>query len=308
MMCRFVLLLVCGLSLYVLEGCKSSGRIARLDREHIAPDLPEHIDNPREGLSYMINHYWDHVSLSDTTLLSNASMLEAVLVDYLGLLVSADSPGSIRLRILYPLETVPITYVPQLLDIYRKYLYDPAAPLESEEVFKIVLEWAEDSPKVPEGYQVASHEILKLLHLNEIGAQATEFVYTSPEGGKRRLSRVLEPYTLLFFGTYGCDVCAGVYDYLTRHPVLHQLAEGKKIRLLYIYVQDDPHRSLVPLSPELGWVETGRDTDGQITGKPLYDIKSSPTLYLLDRHKVVLLKNASPSQLIRHLEQILKLQ
>lgn len=303
-MYHLLLLFVCGLGLSILGGCKPSGRAVLAEQGHNSSIPPVHIDNPREGLSYMINHYWDDVNLTDTTLLSNAPMLEGVVADYLGLLVSADAPESFRLRILYPLETVPIAYVPKVLDIYRQYLYDPGAPLESEEVFKIVLAWAEASPKVPEGYQVASREILRLLRLNEVGSEATEIVYTSPEGGKRRLSRVLEPYTLLFFGTYGCEVCATTYDYLTKHPVVRQLAEKKKLRLLYIYVQDDPERPLEALSPELGWVETGRDTDGQITGVPLYDIKSSPTLYLLDKQKTVLLKNASLPQLITHLEQV----
>lgn len=302
--CYTLLLLICGLGLSILGSCKPSGRAVHLEQGHSTPTPPIHIDNPREGLSYMINHYWDGINLSDTTFLGNASMLEGVVADYLGLLVSADAPESLRLRILYPLETVPIEYVPKVLNIYRQYLYDPGAPLEDEEVFKIVLAWAETSPKVPEGYQVTSREILRLLRLNEIGSQATEIVYTSPEGSKRRLSRILEPYTLLFFGTYGCEVCAAAYDYLTGHPVVRQLADKKKLRLLYIYVQDDPERTLEALSPELGWVETGRDTDGQITGTPLYDLKSSPTIYLLDKQKTVLLKNASLPQLINHLEQV----
>ncbi len=304
MKAMYLLLLTSALVLHLFGGCKPPGRAVRLTSEHTAPAPPEHIDNPRQALSYMIQHYWDHINLSDTTLLVSPSMLEGVVADYLGLLVSAESPEAIRLRILYPLESVPTKFVPRMLDIYRQYLYDPGAPLESERVFEVVLDWAVKSPKVPAGYQTTSAELLRLLRLNQEGSQATEFVYTSPEGGKRRLSRVLEPYTVLMFGTYGCQVCSGVYNQLTSHPVVRQLGQDKKLRLLYIYVQDDPERPLEPLSTELGWVETGRDSEGQITGVPLYDIKSAPTLYLLDKQKVVLLKNPTLPLLLSRVEQI----
>lgn len=52
-----------------------------------------------------------------------------------------------------------------------------------------------------------------------------------------------------------------------------------------------------------GWI-VGRNKQGDIRSRTLYEILATPTMYLLDKQKKVLLKDASMEQLIRYLAAV----
>ena len=52
-----------------------------------------------------------------------------------------------------------------------------------------------------------------------------------------------------------------------------------------------------------GWI-VGWNRQGDISNKTLYEIRATPTVYLLDKQKKVILKDASIEQIIQYLQKI----
>lgn len=252
---------------------------------------------------YLVQHYWDHINLADSALMNNQELLEGLVVDYLGLL--SELPDSVLDQAaVAPLEHLHGAPLSRILSLYRKYLYEPDSPLEDERLFRPVLEWASLSPRVDAAYQEEAKALLKVLKRNAPGTVAAEFVYSTPEGTLRRLSNVLSPLTLVVFGTRGCPSCQTALSYILNTPIYRQLGERNKLHLLHIYVQDDETLPVTPIDSTHTWIETGRDHQGRIILEQLYDVKASPTLYLLDKDKRVLLKDPKLPNLTNYLSDL----
>ena len=73
------------------------------------------------------------------------------------------------------------------------------------------------------------------------------------------------------------------------------------MRVLAIYPDEDENEWLLKSSkmPQ-GWI-VGWNKQGDIRSKTLYEIRATPTLFLLDKQKKVILKDATLDQIIRHL-------
>ena len=82
-----------------------------------------------------------------------------------------------------------------------------------------------------------------------------------------------------------------------RQPIINQLLEQKRLTVLSIYPDEelDEWRKHLNEFPK-EWVN-GYDKTFAIKEQQLYDLKAIPTLYLLNKDKTVLLKDA-PAQTI----------
>lgn len=72
------------------------------------------------------------------------------------------------------------------------------------------------------------------------------------------------------------------------------------LRVLAVYLDDNREEWLYKTSqmPQ-GWI-VGWNKQGNIRSKQLYDIRATPTLYLLDKQKKVILKDASLEKVIHY--------
>lgn len=85
---------------------------------------------------------------------------------------------------------------------------------------------------------------------------------------------------------------------------LNHLLSQKKITILTVYPDgevDDWKAHLPELSKD--WIN-GYDKDMVLMYKKLYDLKAIPTLYLLDKQKVVLLKDATFDMIEEYLRRL----
>ncbi len=292
------------IALLGLSSCSASTSSKQVSDGQAGVSVPAHLHDIDERRDYIVQHYWDTIDLRDSVLLQdNSGRLEALFIDYFGLISTMDDEALAKAAVA-PLNEMQGESLLRVLRIYREYLFEPSSPLEDERAFRAVLEWAITSPRVDFAYQEQARELLRVINLNRVGTPATDFIYDTPEGTRHRLSTVLSPLTVVIFGTRGCPTCRMTLDYIKGEPIYRQLAERDQLRLLYIYVQDDEALPLQPVDSTALWISTGRDHEGRIIHDQLYDIKASPTLYLLDRDKRVLMKSAQLPDLTHYLEQV----
>ena len=113
-------------------------------------------------------------------------------------------------------------------------------------------------------------------------------------GRRRQLSGIKADYVLVYFNDPDCEDCRRVKELLTLSPVVNDLLESGRLKLLSVCVEGKTPAWEKAEFPA-GWID-GYDADQRLTREQVYDLKAMPTLYLLDAEKRVILKDASFEQ------------
>lgn len=265
------------------------------------PNPPEHLTSANEQAKYMIKHFWDKIDLTAKDLLASHDAYEEAIANYLGLLTSFEV-NEVKQELLYPLNNLVGEPLLHTLNLYRKYLYEADSPILNEDLYRIVLEWAIKSPRVEKANQEEASILLTLINKNKVGEQASDFVYTTESGQEQRLSYISTPYTFVVFATSGCSSCRDALRYISSLKDLAELQASGQLTMLVVYIGGASSENLLQETYVPSWAIKARDTHGAITEKPLYDIKASPTCYLLGRSRKVLLKDTSIDQALTYIK------
>ena len=110
--------------------------------------------------------------------------------------------------------------------------------------------------------------------------------------------------TLLFFSNPGCAACKEIIDVLNNDSVISGLIAEGTMSVLNIYIDEDldAWRSYMSIYPE-NWYN-GFDPDLVIRGEELYNVRAIPSLYLLDRDKTVIMKDAPEAKVFDYLSRL----
>ena len=297
--------------LLVLTACKSGPAASqeqngKQDTVKVfnLPDIPVVLNTVAQRADYMVKHYWDRFDFTDTTYVSQIDVAEQAWVDYCDLLEHvplSDAQTAIK-------ETIGragknkkmLDFFAELAD---KYLYDPNSPMRNEELYIPVLEALTASPMLNETEKIRPQARLELAQKNRLGTKALNFTYTLDSGAKGTLYQFPAEYTLLFINNPGCHACSEMIEGLKSSPVINGFIAGKKLRVLSLYPDEEldewkKHRG--DFAKE--WTN-GYDKELVIKNKNLYDLRAIPTLYLLDKNKTVLLKDATLQKVEQYLAE-----
>ena len=189
----------------------------------------------------------------------------------------------------------------QFVELAQKYLYDPNSPLRNEEYYlPFVSRYAayEGLTDVEKGkYKREAH----LCALNRIGTRAADFRFADRYGKIINLYDIESELTLLFFSNPGCEACMNIINTLNGEPMISRLISEGRLAVLNIYIDEDIQawRSYMPIYPD-SWYN-GFDPDYVLRGSDIYAIRAIPSLYLLDRDKKVIMKDAPENRLFNYL-------
>ena len=140
--------------------------------------------------------------------------------------------------------------------------------------------------------------------LNRIGSQAADFRFTDVKGKSYTLYGIKSDLVLLFFSNPGCGACKEIIDVLSNDPKISGLIAEGVMKVLNIYIDEDLEawRSYMPIYPEIWY--NGFDPDFVIRAESLYNVRAIPSLYLLDRDKKVLMKDAPEARIFDFLSRL----
>lgn len=286
----------------VLCSCKSGNATAPQDKSarqdttiqaFTLPEMPAMLTAPEQRADFLVRHYWDNVSFADTAFLNKKEVSEQAWVDYCNIMNHVP-PATAQEAIKGMIKKTEqnrrmFDYFTELAD---KYLYDPNSPMRNEEFYIPVLEAMTASPVLSETEKIRPQARLELAQKNRPGTKALNFTYTLASGATGTLYQCPAEYTLLFINNPGCHACAETIEGLKSSQVISQLVAEKRLKILAVYPDEEleewhKHRSEFPDE----WIN-GYDKTQSMKMKSLYDLKAIPTLYLLDKNKTVLLKDA----------------
>ena len=262
------------------------------------PTIPPMLTAPEQRADFLVKHYWDNVNFADTNYIHHPEVTEQAWADYCDLLnhVPLETAHE-AMRKMIDRSNADKKVFAYFTDLADKYLYDPNSPMRNEEYYIPVLEAMIASPILDKTEKIRPQARLQLAQKNRIGTKALNFTYTLASGAQGNLHQLKADYILLFINNPGCHACTETIDALKNSPIINQLLAQKKLIVLSIYPDeelDEWKKHLNEFPKE--WIN-GYDKKFIIKEQQLYDLKAIPTLYLLNKDKTVLLKDA-PAQAI----------
>ena len=234
--------------------------------------VPQEYKNKSE--QYIIDHYFDDIIFSDVRIL-NTRLLKNKLDDYFNNYMSKQSTDVILQKIDYLLDQTTADVRDYVLwYLYSKYFDNDLIYIHLSDVYFSKLTITNLTENI-------RSEIVKradVLRKITIGHLAPTFTYIDDEGKQIDLSEIDSKNTVLFFYKPDCQKCI-------REKRILGLIKNRQENLTILYIN---------ISEE-NYSNVSQDIAVQ------YDIKTTPTIYILDKGKRIIAKNIKAEDIEFHL-------
>lgn len=266
------------------------------------PEIPSIITEREKRVEYLVDNYWQHFDFNDTLHAHPSKATEQIWSDYINVLEHAPlGIASKGMKSTFEKAATHKKVFYNFVTLADKYLYDPNSPYRNEELYIQVLEAMLKSSHYSDIEKIRPAARLKQAQKNRVGTMAKDFAYATATNRQGTLHAIDTRYTLIYFNNPGCHSCEETATSLKRSLRIQHLLAEKQITILGIYPDGDvdewqKHQADFPKE----WIN-GYDEEQIILNEGLYDLKAMPTLYLLDKNKTVLLKDATVEQLEAYL-------
>lgn len=263
------------------------------------PQIPATMTQPEERLSYLLQHFWDNYQFSDTTQV-NQDLGEQGFADFVNLLgYGNDELIAHATKLFYDQAFSNSWGKKHYSQMISHYLDNPNSPLRNDAVYVHFLR--NIRPYYANDAAARQRYAFKLTQAkkNLPGQPATDFVYISRNGQQAKLSNIQAKFTLLFFHDPDCENCKRIMP----HAVAEEQLKRQDVTVLAMYADKDYEawKKDVRTYPA-NWIDA-YSPNGEITQKLLYYIPATPSFYLLDANKKVILKDAPLDTVLAFLQQ-----
>ena len=276
-------------------------------------EVPVMVENPEERTAYALAHFWDRFTDTAQVYACDSILVNGVPVDQLesqvGLFVtlleqrplSEAIPSVVRFydRLDAFARKYPESNVfAELTRQTSRYLYDPNSPVRNEDLYLPFVERLAASDLISSSLKPGLEWEVKTCRLNRIGTPATDFPFTDTRGRIRTLYGIKADYTLLIFANPGCKACQEITADMKASPEISALVSSGRLKVVDVYIDQeiDDWKAHIADYP-VDWIN-GYDQDFTIRTDVLYNVRAIPSIYLLDKNKSVLMKDAPQEQVL----------
>ncbi len=257
------------------------------------PAFPPDTLTVNEVRAWMAAHYWDRLDMADTTFYRRADTLEMLnaFMYYVQQYVDRDDPSPL-VELVRRASTANRPSLEYFAMLTHNVLRNPNSPMRNDELFIPAMEAILASPLLDEYDRISPEHEIRMAGLNRIGQPANDFSYTTADGRTSRLYALRADFVLLFINNPGCEMCREIREAICQSPMLSEMIERRELAVLALYPDEDlaawqAYREQIPAA----WINA-YDRGCRIENEELYDLQAIPSLYLLDRRKRVLVKDA----------------
>ena len=270
------------------------------------PEVPGMITSAEEARTYLVAHFWDEFDFQDVRLLRSKPVLAQGLANFVSLSAANVMEQKDAVDRGFGTLCKGITENRSLTDSLKyyveEYLYNPNSPYYNEELYAVYLRCMLQT-SIDEARKSTFQFLLSLINRNNPGEIATDFPYYLPNGKSQTLRSTLVSgnYLLLIFYDPECQNCHQIMQQMIQNRYLNSLSENGLLTVLAVYTEGnkDVWKQSLQEMPDSWIVGEDRQT---IKDNALYDLKAMPSMYLLNKKKEVLLKDASYAQLMQVLQ------
>jgi thiol-disulfide isomerase/thioredoxin len=259
---------------------------------------------------YTQKHYFDNINLGDNRLLHTPFLFQRI--DHYVNKLQVQHPDTLMQVIDYVLEKMrpaPETFQYYLIHFLNSYAKSKIVGFDAIYVHLVEQYYATGQAHWTENEQLEKIlENAKKLKPLLIGKKAPNITVQDRKGNKVVLHEIDSEYTILYFWRYDCGTCK------KSTPKLKEFYEEFKNKGVKIIAICNNSQDLISGCWE--YVEENKISDWLHTVDPymrsrvsmIYDIQSTPQIYVLDREKVIVSKRISAEDLGKVLNHLMNTQ
>ncbi|MBQ7773221.1 MAG: DUF5106 domain-containing protein [Bacteroidales bacterium] len=298
-----------------VQGC-GSGRQECAPVQFPQVDVPSYINDREQAVNYMSRKYWDKFFAVENPCTSDSSAVHGVdslsfeeaFSLYARLLTMADakSVAASEKKLFANLDSLALLGDRKpllcIMERMEHYFYNPVSPLLDEEIYLQALNGILAARSLNETDKMQYEYQHRICSMNRMGTPAADFKFRQllPSGrysDKTLYMDVKGEYTLLFFNNPDCGSCAEILQAMKDSPIGALVQEGR-LEVLAMYIDEDlaawyRNRDKYPA----GWIYA-HDPEMILRDNNIYGLRAIPSLYLLDKEKRVILKDAPVDKVI----------
>ena len=257
-------------------------------------DPPQEILNDRRAFQrYYIEHFFDNFAWDDPRIF-NTPVVEQKLKEYCNLIYQLDNPeyDTLVVAALNKAKVNPSSYE-NLFDALQYVLGRIISPYKVEHTYIAMLKDALTYPKLSEDRKRHHTRELGFINKNLVGDTIPNFVMVLANGDTTTMYDIQSEYTILYLQHPTCPTCHQVRNIMATFTKLNQAIESGRLKVVMVYFEDDPQvwsnyvnsREANPKYVQ-GW-----NFDQAIDDNDLFDTRTIPFMFLLDKDKKVIKKD-----------------
>ncbi len=258
------------------------------------PEPPEEYYRNRDlYLQYYVQHFFDGFPWNDPNVF-NTPVSGNKIKDFCNIIYQLDRPD---------LDTFVVATLDKaksneqslyrLFDRLEKILGSITSPYKVEHTYIKMLQYMLAYPNLDENRTRRYERELKNINKNLAGDTVPDFRMVTATGDTLSLYDIQSEYMILYLQHPTCPTCREVRGRMARFSALNSAIDKGNLKVLTVYFEDDPKVwAQYVRSPEAnarymhGW-----NFDQTIEDKMLYDTRTIPYMFLLDKDKRVVKKD-----------------
>lgn len=233
------------------------------------PALPDTLRSVEQRAGYLSVHYWDNYNFADTLMLKSEEVTEQGFVNFIDIL-GRFSPAIAQKGIAgFTQRAFKNTAAKERFEsLIEHYFENPQSPLRNDRVYLLFLEEMKNSPCFDEVEKERLAFKIKTTNKNLPGDIAINFNFKDENGKSHQLSDYRDQKVILYFYDPDCENCHKVSAWLKQQTI------PADIKVLKI-IADNPISHI-------------------------YSLRAMPTIFLLDKGNLVVLKDCTAQELIAY--------
>lgn len=283
----------------------SNGTVQKKEKGFTMPSLPDSITQPKERALYLTAHFWDNMNTGDSTLMNDEYTLSNNFLKYIELLNHIPSEqAKEEIRRFVEKTTGNRLYFDTFQQMASFYLYNVSSPLLNEALYAPFAQSALEYGALTDEERTQYSHRLQVAQKNNPGDTASDFCYETHNRKKQSMHSIDAQYTLLFFHDYDCENCKEILQHIASNGTVMSLIQKGILQPLMIYTEGDAalweenkHNHPQGWLPAFDWKE-------EIKSRRIYELRAMPSIYLIDKEKKVVLKDAQPERLLLYLSTL----
>jgi peroxiredoxin len=281
--------------------------VAKLFKAMEEPEIPEApiLPNGRKDSTfayrYMKVHYFDNMDFSDARLLRTPIFHNKV--KYYLEKMTPQIPDSINVSADFIVEKARANdEVYKYMIYWLTYTYESSKVMGMDAVFVHMVEKYYVTKQTPwvdstQMYKITNRAINELRHLL-IGKKAPAINMPDSTGKYISLHDIKSKYTVVIFWDHGCGHCKKEIPKLMEQYKTKLKAKGVTVYAVETEEKPEEWRKFIRENKLNGWHHVQEmDNYKRAVTKKIYDIYSTPVIYLLDENKIIRAKRVESEQL-----------
>ncbi len=249
------------------------------------PEVPALITGREARAAYAAEHFWDALT-ADTA--GGTGAMEQNLANFA--VIAAQAPAGAQRRGFASMWSRTGLTDSVLMPIVESYLYDPESPVYSPDLMMSALAAADSLQRLPSGCRESL--LLGELRRNAPGTRAADVAYTDRHGRQHRLLHDNRVAQLVVFYDPDCEHCAEEMSMLAASEELARAVAEGEVAVRAIYPGADERRWREHAAGLPGAWTVGMNARDPVGAQGAYDIRTTPSIYLLDDGGMVVLREA----------------